>query len=297
MRSQIADGERAVADSVDAWATWLRGRRSLEELARLIQDHRLDAILTTQELRESAMKLAETVSGVYNNAAVRAADSLSLEWDTTNHWAAARMSSNSLRMVRELSDEQRDTIRQVLRDATAQGLSPLESARMMRGSIGLTKAQQTYVANYRQSLVDGSVRALDYELRDRRYDGPAGRGDMTDAQIDRAVSAYQGRLLDYRARTIARTESLRAVHMGTSDLWRKAVNDGSVDGDAVSRTWRTAHDTHVRDSHRGMDGQQRAIDEAFETDDGVELMYPGDPDAPIEETVQCRCAVVTRLAL
>jgi hypothetical protein len=44
-----------------------------------------------------------------------------------------------------------------------------------------------------------------------------------------------------------------------------------------------------------MHGQTRALGESFETPDGVELLYPCDPDAPVEETIRCACAVATRL--
>jgi hypothetical protein len=46
-----------------------------------------------------------------------------------------------------------------------------------------------------------------------------------------------------------------------------------------------------------MRGQKRPFGEPYETGDGVELMYPHDPNAPIEETAGCHCTESTRLAL
>lgn len=301
LRGQIADGESLVADAVSAWSQWLRGRRSLAELAALIKDHRLDAILTTKELRQGAMILADSINDVYGIAGEEVAKQISsmldaeLAFDLTNGRAAAVMADNSLRLVRELADEQRDTIRAALRTSIEQGMNPNEAARWVRGSIGLTEYQQGIVANYRQALVDGSAAALDYELRDRRSDAAVRRGDLSDKQIDSMVARYQDRFVDYRARVIARTESLRAVHQGTADMWKQATISGDVDADSVTRTWRTAHDGRVRSSHRAMDRQERGLGEAFETGDGVQLQYPGDPDAPPSESVQCRCVVVTRI--
>ena len=41
-------------------------------------------------------------------------------------------------------------------------------------------------------------------------------------------------------------------------------------------------------------GQVRGIDEPFIVG-GAQLRYPGDPQGPARETVQCRCALTTRL--
>jgi hypothetical protein len=51
----------------------------------------------------------------------------------------------------------------------------------------------------------------------------------------------------------------------------------------------------VRGSHRAMHGQTRGVDEPFESGAGFSLMYPGDVNAPPEETIQCRCTVGTRM--
>jgi hypothetical protein len=41
-----------------------------------------------------------------------------------------------------------------------------------------------------------------------------------------------------------------------------------------------------------MDGQERGLNEPFDSPSGAQLMYPGDPDAPAEEVINCRCAVL-----
>lgn len=57
------------------------------------------------------------------------------------------------------------------------------------------------------------------------------------------------------------------------------------------QTWTTMHDSHVRPAHEKVEGQTVSISEPF-TVDGVHLRYPGDPRAPIELWINCRC--VTR---
>jgi len=46
-----------------------------------------------------------------------------------------------------------------------------------------------------------------------------------------------------------------------------------------------------------MHNQVRGYREAFESGAGNLLMYPGDPNAPPEDRIQCRCAVATRISI
>ncbi len=306
-RAQVERGESDIADAYAEAMEWLRGQHSLDELVRAVKEHRLDAILVTADLRDAAAQLADAVNATYTKTATETAAQLSrmldsaIAFDTpSNHWATHRISTNSMRLVRDIEDDQRAAIRTALTQTTEIGMNPNAAARFIRGSIGLAPSQVDAVANYRQALRDGSARALDYELRDRRSDGLVedavdGERELTEQQIDSMTSRYQDRLLGYRSRVIARTESLRAVHQGDADMWSLAMASGDVEAKAVRRTWRTAHDKRVRPSHRAMDTQERGPGEPFTTGDGVALMYPCDPDAPESETVSCRCVVVTRI--
>jgi SPP1 gp7 family putative phage head morphogenesis protein len=83
-----------------------------------------------------------------------------------------------------------------------------------------------------------------------------------------------------RAATIARTETGNAFTSGRVEGMRQA---------GISKQeWLTARDQFVRDSHQPLDGQVRALDEAF--DNG--LRYPCDSSGPPEEVINCRCTVV-----
>jgi hypothetical protein len=56
-----------------------------------------------------------------------------------------------------------------------------------------------------------------------------------------------------------------------------------------SRVWRTRLDNKVRDTHRGLEGQRRALGDPWRTTAGNTLRYPGDRTAPPEEWINCRC--------
>jgi hypothetical protein len=59
------------------------------------------------------------------------------------------------------------------------------------------------------------------------------------------------------------------------------------------KTWRTRRDSHVRDTHRELEGVKISLAESFHTRDGDTLLYPGDPAADIGNRIGCRCWIVT----
>jgi hypothetical protein len=50
----------------------------------------------------------------------------------------------------------------------------------------------------------------------------------------------QERYVKYRGETIARTESLRAVHQGSQEMFQQAVDNGIVDPGNITRTWNSS---------------------------------------------------------
>jgi hypothetical protein len=102
-------------------------------------------------------------------------------------------------------------------------------------------------------------------------------------------------MLQYRSQTIARSEALRAIHVGQDAEYRQAIADGHLRADQLEQEWNTAADERVRHSHRAMNGQKRPFGEAFVSGLGNLLLYPGDPSAPAEDVIDCRCAVGTRI--
>lgn len=87
-----------------------------------------------------------------------------------------------------------------------------------------------------------------------------------------------------RAPTIARTESLGALNEAA------AVYAQNVGADVVAgKEWLSAHDDRVRPTHRVADGQVRSVAMPFDVG-GVPMLFPHDPAAPPDETVNCRCS-------
>lgn len=57
---------------------------------------------------------------------------------------------------------------------------------------------------------------------------------------------------------------------------------------AQYKTWVTRGDSRVRPAHMALAGSTKRLEKPF-TADGFDLMRPGDPEAPPELTINCRC--------
>jgi len=87
-----------------------------------------------------------------------------------------------------------------------------------------------------------------------------------------------------RVKIISENEAHTAVMTGQ----HSAMKSGGYDG----KRWVSEGDFKVRPSHRRVNGQIRPIDEPFDLPGGIKMMYPGDPSAPLKETINCRCGMV-----
>ena len=95
-------------------------------------------------------------------------------------------------MVTEVTTETQAAIRQIIADAAQNGVHPYDQAKQILQLIGLHSSQARAVQRYATELDPG----LKTEV------------------ADRMINRYADRLLDNRAETIARTETIRAANMG-----------------------------------------------------------------------------------
>lgn len=80
-----------------------------------------------------------------------------------------------------------------------------------------------------------------------------------------------------RARIIAISEAHTSMQAGS---YQQMIYAG-----ITSKTWITAGDEHVRQSHADIDGVTIPINERFANG----LIYPGEPGMSVAETINCRC--------
>lgn len=117
-----------------------------------------------------------------------------------------------------------------------------------------------------------------------------------------AIFAY---LLAKRRRKIAEHEAQAAYNAGVWLASRQlgdTAGDGAFGADSIGdegpagssgrgtpmKTWVTRKDGQVRDTHRLLHGKSVPVADGFVVD-GVLLRFPGDPLAPPELTINCRC--------
>jgi hypothetical protein len=288
----------------------IKNSRTLEELADLLSAGRfeeaLDAISGAGLLLGNASGVALTASASSTAKFLSNAMEVVVSFDQTNDRAVTEMRTNKLRLVREFTADQRTTLRQVMTRNIEEGLNPIAQAREFRASVGLTAKQEASVARYKRLLRtagtpgDQAMDALQRKLRDKRFDSVVARAvragkPLTEEQIDRMVGRYRERYIKYRSEVIARTEAMRAVNQGNIEMYKQAIEGGLLEPEKVVHSWSSASDKRTRDSHRTMNGQKRPFGEAFKSPSGATLRFPGDPLAPGSETIQCRCALATRI--
>jgi len=111
----------------------------------------------------------------------------------------------------------------------------------------------------------------------------------TTQRVNSVLNATGSERWPNRARTVARTETMAAVNGGA---YRSAVLDAEERGDvAPFKVWLSTDDTRTRPTHKEADGQRTLLTEPFRVG-GAALLYPGDPNGPAREVIQCRCTVL-----
>jgi hypothetical protein len=287
----------------------LRGEVDLKQIADLLQAGRVnDALEILHGVAEqlgSAVNVAFVTSGQSTAEFLTAAGVGRVAFDQVNFRAVAAMQATRLDLIREFTAEQLRATSVALVSGVEAGINPIDQARNFRDSIGLTTKQWEHVASYRRVLEsvgsneDDQMAAIRRELRDGRGDAQIKRAirdgkPLPKDKIDWLVQRYSDRYIKYRSEVIGRTEALRAVHQGNEEAYRQAIDNGEINAGDLTRKWVTRLDGRERHTHELLNGQPRAFGEPWTTKNG-EIKYPGDPDAKAVETIQCRCALTTRI--
>lgn len=167
-------------------------------------------------------------------------------------WAAEWSASK----VVAITDSTRAALRDLTGRALREGWSVDRFAAVLRPCIGLTPGHAQALATYHARLLaDGEPRA----------------GVLADR--------YAERLLAYRSRNIARTESVGASNAGRLTAWGYAQAAGSIGPDAT-KEWIVADDDRLCPECAGLDGAIVGLHDAFDGADAPPL-HPS-----------CRCTVV-----
>lgn len=137
--------------------------------------------------------------------------------------------------------------------------SPAQVAERIRNSVGLLPSHEKAVENYRRTLQAKGV---------------------SPGRIRDQVDAYAERLLTYRCRMIARTETADALVVGRRAVWEGAIAQGLVERGSVTKTWLV--DGNPCPTCISLNGKTVGIDEKFKNAKGE---YFDDP--PTHPHCQC----------
>lgn len=235
--------------------------------------------------------LRRTVIGTGEAVAAEFADELAIDFafDVTNPNAVMAARQQTATLVKQVGDETRLGIRRITADMFTEGVPPRKAAREIRTIVGLRESHARAVLNFRRQIEEGNLAAVDRRLdaaTKQRIRSAIRRGEVSESFIDDVAETYRKSLLNRRSLDIARTESMRAAHLGQQETWRQAVSEGHLDTDRTRRVVIVTPDDRLRESHAavpGMNPDGVGLEEPFDTPFG-RLMYP--PWEP-----NCRCSV------
>lgn len=304
----------------------LRNRAQIDALADTLARRNIEAVIRALALDpvvfrdlERAIETAFESGGEWQIDRLLARQTvtgprLDILFNIRNFAAENWLRSHSSTLIREITEDIRTASRNFLTAGMEAGNNPRTVAldlvgrlnratgRREGGVLGLTSAQEQWIRNYEAELRDPErlAKALARKRRDKRFDSAIRaaikEGRALDANtVAKMVQSYRNKALKLRGDTIGRTEALASMHQASYEAMRQAIEAGQIDADLVTAKWKTAKDFRVRDTHRALDGKEVPFGETFITPRGNRLRFPGDPSAPGEERINCRCTLQYRV--
>jgi hypothetical protein len=239
----------------------------LDRLARILASgnqfalHDLAASLP-QRLQPAVGVLGKAFAlGLASGGQTLGGSRLGLRFDLSNPYNARAARTSGAAFVRGVTDETRRAIRTVVARAFNEGITPRDTARLLRPMIGLTERQATAVVNRQLRLVKAGWSVTD---------------------VSRLTARYAEQLRRRRALTIARTEIIRAEADGALASWRQAQQSGLL-SQAARKIWTVSDDDRLCPFCAPLDGATATLDGEFST--GLTKVQ-GPPLHP-----NCRCAI------
>jgi len=188
-----------------------------------------------------------------------------IQFDLVNPKAVEWMRNQGGKLITMISDTTRETLKDVIVRAFNEGRPPLVAARDIINHIGLTPRLAMAVANHRSLLEQEGAK-----------------------EIEAKVQRYAERLLRYRARMIARTETKEAAIKGQQLLWEQAQRDGLLSQQA-RKFWLLSADPckQICRPIPGLNPNGVLVSANFSTPAGSLQGPPGHPN--------CRCGMTMRV--
>lgn len=295
-----SDNESSLQRDIAAILRKLRDAAALATVTDLVSRLQFYELVQIEWLDTSEAQVKELfndVQSIYTDAARQASGEIEevlnepVVFDPLAGDVNQELTNFRATLTNEIVEQVRQGMIEGIQDGLARGLDADTMAQSIIDGMGLAANQAEAVRNFRRLLVGLDRSALDRTLRDRRFD-PTIRAaiqsgePLAASQVDRMVSRYAERFIQFRAQGIARTESLRAANLGRAAAYEQAVNTGQLGNDDVRRFWLTAQDEMVCPVCRSIPLMNRRgvkLGEPYRSVEGP-VMMPPDPHT------RCRCS-------
>jgi len=132
--------------------------------------------------------------------------------------------------------------------------------------------------NTRTNLFLQQINETTFNTLKNQFSESLGANESRTDLIKRVRNTY-GDITEGRGATIARTEVHNVTQYATLEGYKQAGMNIKI--------WASVRDSHTRDSHASLDGEERPINVPFSNG----LMFPGDPNGSAEEVINCRCVI------
>lgn len=214
--------------------------------------------------------------------------------------------AQAVQRITDLGPDTYARIRAVVGEGIGHGFSIEAISRGVRQALTVNGASPTWTMFAAAASERGG--AIENELKALRLVPAHQRDAAWKVRLDQAMGLRQAARQDFASATdkvreeglfpqhrlerIARTETMAAVNGGT--LAGMGVRAG-LTGEVVEKVWLATHDRRTRQDHRAADGQRVAHDAPFLVG-GERLAFPGDPNGPARQVVNCRCTLLDVLA-
>lgn len=316
LESLLAQTDAIFRDAFERFVDTINSPEIFDLIVEELQAGRVDQAIEIVRNQAVAMGAAvpQAILFAGNAAAAEAIAELAdprvgFAFDPAAPRAAALMRQETLGFVANFAETQVQAVREELAVALEAGEGAINTARRIRDVAGLAPSQARAVRNFERLLRGGSAElteALTRDVRDRRFDGSIRRArrtnkPLTNDQITRMVDRYRFRYRQLRGETIARTETTRVTSMARQETFRQFMEVAGIGHNRMIRIWNatdqgTSEGGRTRDWHADMDGQERAINVPFKDGKRQLVLFPGDPAAPADTVINCRCVLTMRIA-
>jgi hypothetical protein len=248
----------------------------------LVETGRADAEALAAEFRQSGSKTAIVpvrgksgsfhVHEIRGGGAMRGAESLrslkppqrpktGMKFDASNPAAIKWARDHSAQLVTNITDDAKKAIQYLTARVESGDMQVRDMKKMLKSFVGLTQKQGEALVALRDSLDEQGLSA---------------------SEIEDEIDAKSEEMLDRRAETISRTETMSAANEGQQELWEQGVDDGQLTGDEL-KEWLVTPDDRLCELCMAMENVQVGLDEDFDFDGEAVSTPPGHP--------QCRCTV------